>query len=69
MDCPRSRLAGGFALDALAAFFSPPLDLTVYTDMVDYEFKDEEYAAEFAALNNPRIEADDDSGQSFTEEV
>ncbi|MBL8794316.1 MAG: hypothetical protein JNM56_10460 [Planctomycetia bacterium] len=50
-------------------FFPPPLDLTVYTDTVDYEFKDEEYAAEFAALNAPRIDVEDQADQRIAEEA
>jgi hypothetical protein len=32
-------------------FFPRPFDMTVYSDTVDYEFRDPDYAAEFAALN------------------
>ena len=32
-------------------FFPPSIDITAFSDSVDYEFRDEEYAYEFAALN------------------
>jgi hypothetical protein len=32
-------------------FFPPSIDITAFPDNVDYEFRDEEYAHEFAALN------------------
>jgi hypothetical protein len=32
-------------------FFPPPIDLTAYSDCVDYEFRDTAYAADFALLN------------------
>jgi hypothetical protein len=31
--------------------FPPPFDLTVYSDTIDYEFRDQDYAEEFADLN------------------
>jgi hypothetical protein len=31
--------------------FPPPFDLTAYSDTVDYEFRDQEYAAEFTDIN------------------
>lgn len=40
----------------LQMVFPPPIDLTAYTDSVEYEFRDPEYAAEFAALNNAPVE-------------
>jgi len=39
--------------------FPPALDLTAYSETVDYEFRDAEYAAEFRALNR--------AGQGFAE--
>lgn len=39
--------------------FPPPLDLTAYSNTVDYEFRDAEYATEFAALNNGKIDEED----------
>ena len=36
---------------AWETFSPPPIDLTAYADTVDYEFRDEEYADEFLALN------------------
>jgi hypothetical protein len=50
-------LAMGVVLTCLVPYFawellSPrPIDLTAYSDHVDYEFRDEEYANEFLALN------------------
>ena len=35
----------------LQVFFPPPFDITAYKDSVDYEFRDEELAFEFAELN------------------
>lgn len=35
----------------LTVFFPPPLDITSHSDSVWYEFRDERYAAEFAARN------------------
>jgi len=37
-------------------FFPRPIDLTAYADTVDYEFRDPEYAEEFAELNLPSRE-------------
>lgn len=34
-------------------FFPRPFDMTAYSNTVDYEFRDPDYAAEFAALNPP----------------
>jgi hypothetical protein len=31
--------------------FPPPIDLTAFSDTVDYEFRDPEYAEEFMELN------------------
>jgi hypothetical protein len=39
-------------------FFPRPIDLIAYSDTVDYEFLDEEYAQEFASLNYEAIEAE-----------
>jgi hypothetical protein len=36
-------------------FFPPPIDLTAYSETVDYEFRDPEYAAEFAELNQGAV--------------
>jgi len=33
-------------------FFPPTIDITAYKDSVDYEFADEDYAYDFAALND-----------------
>ena len=50
-------LAMGVALACLIPYFawetlSPrPIDLTAYSDAIDYEFRDEEYADEFLSLN------------------
>lgn len=38
------------------AFYAPVVNLTAYADEVDYEFTDREYAEEFAALNNGRVD-------------
>ncbi len=60
-------LAMGIALACLLPslaweMLSPrPIDLTAYSDSVDYEFRDEDYADEFLALNQG---ADDSDGQS-----
>jgi hypothetical protein len=35
----------------LGLVFPPPVDLTAYFDTVLYEFRDQEYAEEFAELN------------------
>jgi hypothetical protein len=37
-------------------FFPRPFDMTAFSDTVDYEFRDPDYAAEFAALNPPSAE-------------
>jgi hypothetical protein len=37
-------------------FFPPPLDLTATSSTVEYEFRDRDYAAEFARLNQPADE-------------
>lgn len=34
-------------------WFPRPFDMTAFTDTVDYEFRDPDYAAEFAAMNQP----------------
>ena len=34
-----------------------PIELTAFSDSVDYEFADPEYAAEFAALNDGELES------------
>ncbi len=53
----RGWLALGIALLCMVPFFlwetifPPPIDLTAYSETVDYEFLDESYAREFAALN------------------
>lgn len=39
-------------------FFPPPFDMTAYADSVDYEFRDAEYAEEFALLNKAAGEAE-----------
>jgi hypothetical protein len=50
-------LAMGIALLCLLPWIAweivspPPIDLTAYSDTVDYEFRDEDYAQEFAMLN------------------
>jgi len=33
-------------------FFPPSIDITAYTESVDYEFRDSDYASDFAALND-----------------
>ena len=35
----------------LGAYLPAPIDLTAYSDTVDYEFRDADYAQEFAELN------------------
>jgi hypothetical protein len=35
--------------------FPPPVDLTAYAETVDYEFRDAEYAADFAELNQVEV--------------
>ncbi|MCE9561291.1 MAG: hypothetical protein K8U57_04485 [Planctomycetes bacterium] len=37
-------------------FFPRPFDMTAFSDEVDYEFRDADYAAEFATLNQPPAE-------------
>lgn len=37
-------------------FFPRPFDMTAFSDTVDYEFRDPDYAIEFAALNQPAAE-------------
>lgn len=39
-------------------FFPPPFDMTAYADSVDYQFRDAEYAEEFAVLNKAAGEAE-----------
>jgi hypothetical protein len=59
----RRWLAMGGVIVALSpwflwqVFFPPPVDLTAYTDEVDYEFRDQDYAEEFAALNGTVTDA------------
>jgi hypothetical protein len=36
--------------------FPPPIDVTAYSQSVVYDFRDAEYAQEFAALNDASIE-------------
>ena len=36
-------------------FFSPLVDLTAFAETVDYEFRDRDYADEFAALNEEAV--------------
>lgn len=36
--------------------FPPPIDLTAFTETVDYEFRDAKYAREFASLKNGKID-------------
>jgi hypothetical protein len=38
--------------------FPPPIDLTAFSETVDYEFRDPEYAEEFMELNH----TDEDHG-------
>jgi len=53
----RKWVAMGLILVCLAPYFlwevlfPPSIDITAYPDKVDYEFRDPEYAYEFAALN------------------
>jgi hypothetical protein len=57
----RRWLAMGIALACMSpwllweAMFPPALDLTAYTDTVDYEFRDAEYANDFAELNQASL--------------
>ena len=54
-------LAMGLALACLAPVFlwealrPAAIDLTAYADSVDYEFRDADYAHEFAALDNAEV--------------
>lgn len=55
---PFRKWAGmGLVLVSLAPYllwetiFPPPIDITAYSDNVDYEFKDPKYASHFAKLN------------------
>jgi hypothetical protein len=41
---------------ALFSYFPPPFDLTPLSTHVDYEFRDLDYAREFAALNDAEVE-------------
>jgi hypothetical protein len=58
----RKWLTIGLALAGLVpyavwqAFFPPPIDLTAHSDTVDYEFRDRDYAEEFAALNGAKTD-------------
>ena len=36
-------------------FWPRPADITAYSDTVDYEFRDPDYAAEFAELNKDHL--------------
>ncbi len=36
--------------------FPTPIDLTAFSESVDYEFRDADYAAEFASLNNSKTD-------------
>jgi hypothetical protein len=53
----RRWLAVGIALACMSPWFlweilfPPPLDITAYSDTVDYEFRDAQYAADFTELN------------------
>src|SRR5439155_11209867 len=55
-------LALGVALTCMSPWFlwetvfPPVVDLTAYADTVDYEFQNADYAREFAALNNGKID-------------
>lgn len=55
-------IAMGIALVCVAPavvwqiFFPPPVDLTAYSKTVDYEFRDPQYALEFAVLNRSAIQ-------------
>jgi hypothetical protein len=59
-------IAMGIALACMLPYFlweviAPrPIDLTAYTETVDYEFRDAEYAEEFAALNQAPSVSDPD---------
>jgi hypothetical protein len=60
----RRWLAIGIAIVVMApwfvwqAVFPPPIELTAYSETVDYEFRDRAYAEEFAALNGAKTDAD-----------
>ena len=47
----------GFVIVCLApyilweTYFPPSIDITAYSESVDYEFRDSDYAYSFAALN------------------
>tara|TARA_R110002073_G_scaffold36582_10_gene106513 strand:- start:4467 stop:4736 length:270 start_codon:yes stop_codon:yes gene_type:complete len=53
----RKWVAMGLILVCLApyffweTFYPPAIDITAYTDSVDYEFRDADFAYEFASLN------------------
>jgi hypothetical protein len=49
-------------------FFPPPIDLTAYSDSVDYEFRDPAYAEEFAALNEMKTDVSEDDKELAKEE-
>jgi hypothetical protein len=49
-------------------FFPPPIELTAFSNWIDYEFSDRAYAEEFAALNNAVTDADDDDKTRAAEE-
>ena len=36
--------------------FPTPIDLTAFSESVDYEFRNADYAAEFASLNNSKTD-------------
>jgi hypothetical protein len=38
-------------------FFPPPVDITAFSETVDYEFRDAGYASEFAQLNRASIKS------------
>jgi hypothetical protein len=46
-------LLGMIPFFAWEAWFPPAFDLTAFNKTVDYEFRDPDYAAEFAGLNPP----------------
>lgn len=53
----RKWVAMGLALASISpyifweTFFPPSIDITAFSDSVEYEFRDSDYAHEFAALN------------------
>jgi hypothetical protein len=59
----RSWLVWGIFLVGLVSYavwyvvFPPPFGLTAFSDSVNYEFRDRDYAEEFAALNGARTDA------------